>query len=90
MKTTIKLLMFTALMAISCNSDSDSSNSGNTQDTTVAADAKAQAFEEDVEGIKEEVLAGDGYYVSKNADTQLPPSSCRVITQETLTRRQKI
>jgi hypothetical protein len=89
MKTTIKLLMFTALMAISCNSDSDSSNSGNTQDTTVAADAKAQAFEEDVEGIKEEVLAGDGYYASKNADTQLPPSSCRVITQETLTNGDK-
>jgi len=89
MKTSIKLLTLTALLAISCNSDSESSDTGSTQDTTITADAKAQAFEEDVEGIKEEVLAGDGYYASKNTDNQLPPSSCRVITQETLTNGDK-
>lgn len=90
MKTTIKFLVFAALMAVSCNSDSVSSdNSGANQDTSVTADAKAQGFEEDVDGIKEEVLANDGYYASKNENTQLPPSNCRVITQETLTNGDK-
>lgn len=90
MKTTIKFLIFAALMAVSCNSDSDSSdNSGANQDTSVTADAKAQGIEEDVEDIKEDVLANDGYYASKNENTQLPPSSCRVISQETLTNGDK-
>ncbi|UUC46472.1 hypothetical protein [Flavobacterium cerinum] len=90
MKTTIKFLFFAALMAISCNSDSDSTdNSGANQDTSVTADAKAQGIEEDIEDIKEDVLANDGYYASKNENTQLPPSSCRVISQETLTNGDK-
>lgn len=85
MKTTIKLLAITAFMAISCNSDSDvTNNNGNNQDTSISADVKAQIIEEDVDGIKEEVLSANGYYASKN-ELQLPPSNCRTITQETLT-----